>query len=62
MKIWFTADTHLGHENVIRYNPRPFSSTAEMDEALIENWNQVVQPDDAVYHLGDFTLLGKMPA
>lgn len=59
MKIWFTADTHFGHGNVIRYNQRPFSSVSEMDNALIENWNEVVQPNDTIYHLGDFTLLGK---
>jgi calcineurin-like phosphoesterase family protein len=59
MKIWFTADTHFGHGNVIRYNKRPFSSLSEIDETLIENWNGVVHPNDTVYHLGDFTLHGK---
>lgn len=62
MNIWFTVDTHFGHENVIRYNQRPFSSVSEMDEALIENWNEAVQPDDTIYHLGDFTLKGKSQA
>lgn len=61
MKIWFTADTHFGHENVIRYNKRPFSSVSEMDEALIKNWNKIVHPKDTIYHVGDFTLLGKKP-
>jgi calcineurin-like phosphoesterase family protein len=28
----------------------------EMDSHLIENWNEVVGPDDEVYYLGDFTL------
>lgn len=27
---------------------------AEMDEALIANWNRVVHPTDKVFHLGDF--------
>jgi calcineurin-like phosphoesterase family protein len=26
----------------------------EHDRALIQNWNDRVQPDDTVYHLGDF--------
>ena len=25
-----------------------------MDEALIRNWNERVQPDDALWHVGDF--------
>jgi calcineurin-like phosphoesterase family protein len=29
----------------------------EMNEALIKNWNVVVQPTDTVYHLGDFAFL-----
>lgn len=28
-----------------------------MHEGLISNWNQVVKPNDTVYHLGDFSLL-----
>jgi len=59
MTTWFTADTHFGHTNVIRYCDRPFDSVQAMDETLIENWNQVVGPKDTVYHLGDFTLGGQ---
>jgi calcineurin-like phosphoesterase family protein len=51
--IFFTADTHFGHRNIIKYCARPFESLAEHNETLIENWNSVVQPNDHVYHLGD---------
>ena len=34
--IYFTADTHFGHENVIRFCRRPYATAAEMDEALVE--------------------------
>lgn len=51
--IYFTADTHFGHENVIRFCGRPFSCAAEMDEALIANWNSRVKGNDTVYILGD---------
>lgn len=58
MNTWFTADTHFGHHNIIKYTNRPFSSVSEMDETLIQRWNARVAPDDEVYHLGDFALNG----
>jgi predicted NUDIX family phosphoesterase len=54
--VFFTADTHFGHRNVINYSKRPFRDIEEMDEALIANWNAVIRPGDLVYHLGDFAL------
>jgi len=62
MNVFFTADHHFGHENIIRFCDRPFGSVEEMDEALVERWNERVGPDDVVYHLGDFTLGGKAAA
>ena len=58
MTTWFTADTHFGHKNIIKFTNRPFSSVEEMDEALISNWNARVKPGDDVYQLGDFALNG----
>ena len=51
--IYFTADTHFGHYNVIRFCDRPFASAEEMDEAMIQNWNGRVTGNDTVYILGD---------
>jgi len=53
---WFTADLHFGHVNIIRYCARPFASVAEMDDALVARWNDVVADDDEVYVLGDVAL------
>lgn len=55
-RLYFTSDTHFGHNNIIDYQNRPFKDADEMDETLIENWNRVVPENGIVYHLGDFAL------
>ncbi|MDD1705777.1 MAG: 2'-5' RNA ligase family protein [Methanoregulaceae archaeon] len=47
------SDLHLGHRNIIQYCRRPFSSSDEMDEVLIRNWNHRIAPSDEVFYLGD---------
>ena len=56
MAIWFTADTHFNHENVIEYSARPYRDIEHMTEQLVTNWNNKVSNGDTVYHLGDFAL------
>ena len=55
MATFFTADTHYGHANILKYQAktRPFKDLNHMHEVLIANWNAVVRPADTVYHLGD---------
>lgn len=59
--IYYTADLHLGHANVIKHCNRPFPSADEMDAALIQNWNEKVHRDDTVYIVGDFLFRAKKP-
>ena len=54
--IYFTSDMHFGHANVIKYCARPFASVEEMNEIIVRNWNEVVQPEDTVYCLGDISM------
>lgn len=56
--IYFTSDTHFGHQNIIKYCGRPFRDKYEMDRVIVENWNTTVKPDDTVYHLGDVIFYG----
>lgn len=53
MSRYFTSDLHLGHENIIEYCDRPFDSVAEMNRTLVDNWNDLIDPDDVVVFLGD---------
>ena len=60
MKRFIIADLHFGHENIIKYESRPFATVEEMNNRLIKLWNSVVDSDDLVYILGDFTLSRRM--
>jgi calcineurin-like phosphoesterase family protein len=57
------SDTHFGHTNswekfkLPNGDPlRPFTSTEEMDETMVERWNAKVGPHDTVYMLGDVVI------
>ena len=56
--VWFSADFHFGHSNIIRYCDRPFASATEMDEAILDRVNESVTADDELYFLGDFCIGG----
>lgn len=56
MTIFYTSDSHFDHENIISFCDRPFSSAKEMNEIMIQRWNEVVKPSDHVWHLGDVTV------
>lgn len=57
--IFFISDTHFGHANMLKFlnydgtRMRPFDSVEELDELMIQNWNEMVKPMDKIYHLGD---------
>ncbi|MHA8262799.1 metallophosphatase [Lactobacillaceae bacterium Melli_B3] len=62
---YFTADTHFFHKDILGMNqfaPRPFKDVGEMNQTIVKNWNQRVNPTDTVYHLGDIELYFIKPA
>jgi calcineurin-like phosphoesterase family protein len=54
--IYFTADQHFNHYKIIEYCKRPFQNVQEMNDALVSNWNSVVNSRDLVFILGDFAM------
>ena len=61
--VYLVSDTHFGHLGVCKFmradgvtKLRPWSSPEEMDEAMVQNWNETVKPNDKVYHLGDVVI------
>ncbi|MBB2682739.1 UNVERIFIED_ORG: calcineurin-like phosphoesterase family protein [Rhizobium etli] len=51
--IYFTGDTHFADPRVLRIDRRPFPDMASHDVTLIRNWNEIVGPQDDIWHLGD---------
>ena len=56
MTIYFTSDTHFGHSRVREYCLRKHETVEEMNEHIIELWNNTVGSTDTIYHLGDFSM------
>ena len=59
MTVFFTADFHLGHKNVLWYQPNRvlrWPTITAHDNGLCDAWVAQVCPDDTVYHIGDFML------
>ena len=55
-RIFVTSDTHFGHDREFLWGPRGFMSHVDHDKEVIRRWNETVQPDDVIYHLGDVML------
>ncbi len=56
MTVFFTSDTHFGHGGALGLYRRPFASVAAMNAAIVDRWNETVEPGDEVWHLGDFAI------
>lgn len=50
---WFISDTHFYHSNIIRFAERPFKTVEQMNKTMMDNWNERVDKNDTIIHLGD---------
>lgn len=56
MTVFFSSDPHFGHTKLMQYYPQTrgrYQTVDQVDAAMIRNWNNVVEPDDIVFLLGD---------
>lgn len=56
MARFIISDTHFDHKNIIDYTNRPFENVEEMNNHMIESWNNIVEDNDVVVHVGDFAM------
>lgn len=61
MRTFVTSDLHFGHTNIMKFCPvtraRFKDDVNYMNEAMVEEWNSVVSPEDTVYILGDVAFM-----
>ena len=50
---YIISDNHWFHGNILKYEHRPFKTTHEMDDYMIQAWNDTIGVNDTVYYLGD---------
>lgn len=64
-RTYFTSDLqlHFGHKNICKYTDRllPEATIEDHTEWMISIWNSQVNPEDTVYHLGDFSFYKHYP-
>jgi len=72
IKVWITSDTHYKHTNICRgitkwrtpdgeipvMETRDFSTLDKMNDTIVTNINKVVQQEDVLIHLGDWSFGG----
>ena len=56
-KVFFTSDTHFFHSNILKFQAetgtRLGSTVEEMNQIIVDRWNEQVGKNDQVYILGD---------
>lgn len=52
--VYVISDLHLGHVNVSKW--RGFDNVDDMNNTIINNWNNTINKKDLVYVLGDIAM------
>ena len=60
--IFYIADWHYGHNNILAIDNRPFVTIEQMNTSLVDRWNAAVTSADTVYVLGDMFWSGETKA
>lgn len=58
-RVYFISDTHLNHDpkwKVPLWEARGFESSKAHTDGIIDKINEIVRPNDILFHLGDFCL------
>ena len=59
MATFVISDTHFNHANILNFKDyigkpcREFDSVDQMNQCMLDNWNDTVGPKDTVIHCGD---------
>jgi len=56
LSIFLTSDTHFCHDKDFLYRPRGYNNIKDMNEDLVQKWNDTITNEDIVYFLGDLCL------
>ena len=66
MNTWITSDLHFGHKNIMKFCPESrarFKDDVDyMNEMMIKEWNELIDPNDLTYILGDFAFCNAQKA
>ena len=52
--VFFSSDIHLGDEENLRLDLRPFKNIKQFDKQIIKTWNKQANRNDTIYIIGDF--------
>ena len=57
--LFVISDTHFNHEGILTFKDylkkpcRTFDTVSQMNECMLDAWNDTVKPNDTVIHCGD---------